>query len=240
VSRFRRSDGTIVSRLYPADVMSLSQYEIRQDALAFRFNPNDLRLFENNGIDTLWQLDLPTDANDFDFNEILDVHLVLYYDGFFDPVLEANIREALPAIGSASRVFSMRLSFPDELFYLKNQGQAELLFEPTMFPRNQTELVRTANTIKVTGNPQAIAGLTIRLTSEAVGGELVLETNADGEVLDSVAGSPLATLKDQPMLDRWSLQIRAEDNPQLVENGVLNLGGIEDVLVFSEFAFSYR
>ncbi|MCA9285598.1 MAG: hypothetical protein KDA22_10300 [Phycisphaerales bacterium] len=240
VSRFRRSDGTIVSRMYPADVMSLSQYEIRQDALAFRFNPNDLRLFENNGIDTLWQLDLPLDANDFDFNEILDVHLVLYYDGFFDPELEANIREALPATGSASRVFSMRLSFPDELFYLKNQGQAELLFEPIMFPRNQTELVRTTNTIKVTGDAQAIAGLTIRLTSDAVGGELVLETNADGEILDTAAGSPLATLKDKPMLDRWSVQIRAEDNPQLVADGTLDLGGIEDVLVFSEYAFGYR
>ena len=36
-------------------------------------------------------------ANDFDFADILDVHVVLYYDGFFDPVLESQIRAALPA-----------------------------------------------------------------------------------------------------------------------------------------------
>jgi hypothetical protein len=53
VSRFRRADGTLAERLYPPDVMVLSQYDVRQDVLLFRFNPNDLRLFENNGIETV-------------------------------------------------------------------------------------------------------------------------------------------------------------------------------------------
>ena len=80
--------------------MALSQYDMRQDALAFRFSPNDLRLFENNGIATLWQLDLPPSANDFDFDEILDVQLVLYYDGFFSPALGAEqSRRRFPASG---------------------------------------------------------------------------------------------------------------------------------------------
>ena len=96
--------------LYPSDVMALSQYEIRQDALAFRFNPNDLRLFENNGIDTLWQIDLPLNANDFDYRDILDIQLVLYYDGFFSPRLEQTIVAGLPKSGTASRAFSMRMS----------------------------------------------------------------------------------------------------------------------------------
>ena len=51
-----------------------------------------------------WQLDLPPDANDFDFAEILDVHLVLYYDGFFDPTLEPQVRAALPTTGGARGV----------------------------------------------------------------------------------------------------------------------------------------
>ena len=85
VSQFRLSDGSIVTRLYPPDVMPLSSYDIRADALAFRVDPKDLRLFENNGIDTMWQLDLPLDANDFDLAQILDVQLVLYYDSRFSP-----------------------------------------------------------------------------------------------------------------------------------------------------------
>ncbi|MFO1498525.1 MAG: hypothetical protein U1G07_09060 [Verrucomicrobiota bacterium] len=160
VSRFRSSTGAILERLYPADVMLLSQYEIRQDALTFRFDPNELRLFENNGIETLWQLDLPLSANDFDYRGILDVHLVLYYDGFFDPGLETTIRAALPASGGASRAFSMRLTFPDELFYLKNQGEGELSLDASLFPMIQRDLTRTTTTLKLTGKPATVNGLT--------------------------------------------------------------------------------
>jgi hypothetical protein len=240
VSRFRASDASITERLYPADVMALSQYEIRQDALAFRFNPNDLRLFENNGIETLWQIDLPLDANDFDYSEILDVHLILYYDGFFDPTLETSVKATLPKFNSASRAFSMQLSFPDELFFLKNQGEAELTFEPIMFPRNQKDLIRTTNTLKLTGQSQAVQNLTLRLTAASVVGDLILKTDANGNVLDSPPGSPLRGLQGKAMLDRWRIRMQAVDNPQLVRNGVLDLSGLNDLLIFSEYKFTYR
>jgi hypothetical protein len=240
VSRFRASNGGTITRLYPADVMVLSQYEIRQDALTFRFNPNDLRLFENNGIDTLWRLDLPLDANDFDSTDILDVHLVLYYDGFFDPSLETQIRAALPANGAAARGVSMKLSSPDELFYLKNQGEAELVFGADDFPRNQKDRVRTTDTIRLTGTPQATQNVKLRLTSDALGAELLLTTDANGEVHDTAAGAPLQGLRNKPVLDRWRIAIRAADNPQLVQNGVLNLSGLDDLMVFFEYKFNYR
>jgi hypothetical protein len=237
VSRFRAAGGAVVERLYPADVMVLSQYEIRQDALAFRFNPNDLRLFENNGLETLWRLDLPLDANDFDLGEILDVQLVLYYDGFFDPTLEAAVRGALPASGSASRAVSLRFSAPDELFYLKSQGEAELTFDAALFPRSQTNLKRTRDSLQVTG--PAAAGLTLRLTAGSAGGEMVLQTDARGEVRDG-AGSPLAALRGKAVPDRWRFAVRAEDNPQLVKDGALDLGGIDDLRVLFEYQFDYR
>ena len=241
VSRFRNSAGAVVPRLYPSDVMALSQYDIRQDALVFRSSPNDLRVFENSGIATSWQLDLPPSANDFDYRDILDVRLVLYYDGFFDPVLENQVKATLPATGSASRAFSMRMSFPDELFYLRNQGEAELAFDATMFPQNQKTLTRTAATLKVTGATAATAGLTVRLAASSLGPTTItLTTNADGEVSDAAADSPLRALRDKPMVDTFTLQITAADNPQLVEGGVLDLSGIEDVLLFAEYGFTYR
>jgi hypothetical protein len=239
VSRFRTSDGATVERLYAADVMVLSQYEIRQDALAFRFDPNDLRLFENNGIETLWQLDLPLDANDFDFGDILDIQLVLYYDGFFDPALEAQVRAALPVAASASRSMSLKFSAPDELFYLRNQGEAELVFDSTLFPRSQKGLTRTKDTLKLTGQAAAVQGLTLRLTTDGNGGEMVLTTDAKGEVRDA-AGSPLAALQGKAVLDRWRFAVRADDNPQLVKDGTLDLSGIDDLMVFFEYQFDYR
>lgn len=239
VSKFRKEDGTVTSRLYPSDVMALSQYDLRQDALAFRFNPNDLRLFENNGIETMWQIELPLNANDFDYSEILDVQLVLYYDGFFSPTLEQTVKAALPIKDTASRAFSMRLSFPDELFYLKNKGDAEVVFDAAMFPRNQTNFNRNQTTLKVSGKPAAISGLTLRLKSKIHGTELVLKTDAQGLITD-VAPQPLNALRNQTLLDEWTIRITVDDNPTLVQGGTLDLSGISDVLAFFEYGFDYR
>jgi hypothetical protein len=240
ISKFRLEDGSVRTRLYPSDVMPLSQYEIRQDALAFRFNPNDLRLFENNGIDTLWQLELPLGANNFQYGELLDVQLVLYYDGFFSPGLEARVKATLPTTGSASRAFTMRLMFPDELFYLKNTGEAELVFDAGMFPHQQTDLQRTDVVLKVTGQANVMANLKLRLRAANFGNELVLTTNAQGEVNDSTPGQPLRNLRRQSMLDTWSVRITAADNPGLVQDGKLDLSGLNDVLLFVEYNFKYR
>ncbi|MBV9354974.1 MAG: hypothetical protein JO023_05550 [Chloroflexi bacterium] len=241
VSSFRYPNGKAVDRLYPADVLPLSQYDLRQDALALPVSPNDLRLFENNGIGTSWQLALPPSANDFDFGDILDVHLVLYFDGFFDPQLETQVRNALPTTGSASRACSLSMSFPDELFYLKNQGRAELVFDATMFPRSQTQLERSRTVLKVSGDPRTAQNLTLQLVADAVGATpITLKTDASGQVDDAAAGSPLAALRGKPMLDRWVLSIAPADNPQLVKNGALDLSGLKDVLVFAEYGFTYR
>ena len=79
------------------------------------------------------------------------------------------------------------------------------------------------------------------MIADAIGATAVtLKTDANGEVNDSIAGSPLAALRGKPMLDRWALSISAADNPQLVKNGVLDLSGARDVLVFTEYAFTYR
>jgi hypothetical protein len=240
VSQFRLADGSVVARSYPADVMAISNYEIRQDALAFRVNPNDLRLFENNGIATLWQLSLPADANDLDFRDILDVQLVLYFDGFWNPTLESTIRAALPGTGTASRGISMRMSFPDEMYYLKHQGDAELSLDAGMFPRTQRDLVRTLVTLKALGKPGTVDSLTLRLTSANHGVEIVATTDAQGEINDSTPGAPLDALKNEAMLDDWTIQITAADNALLVVDGALDLSGLDDILMFFEYSFTYR
>ena len=160
--------------------MPLSAYAIRQDAVAFRVTPNDLQLFENNGVNTMWQIDLPLDANDLDFRAIVDVRLALYYDGFFDAGLEKTIKAALPKNGAATRVTSMRLSFPDELFYLKGQGEAQLVCDATLFPMTQTNLKRTKSSLRVLGDPTVTKGVTLHVASSVLGRELVVKTDANG------------------------------------------------------------
>ncbi len=236
VSRFRSENGDVFKRLYPSSVMALSQYDIRQDALSFRFNPNELRLFENNGIDTLWQLDLPFNANDFDYEDILDIQMVIYFDGFFSPSLEKTIVATLPVSGTAGRGFSMRLSFFDELYYLKNKGEGVLRFDESMFPHSQMNLKRTAVKLKALGKPEIISGLTIRLTSVNHGSEIVLKADAKGEV----TGEQVNILLGESMIDQWTLHVTAADNLALVNNGIVNLNGLDDIQVFFEFSFDYR
>jgi hypothetical protein len=239
-SRFRQVDGTVVTRLYPADVMPLSSYEIRQDALAFRVNPNDLQLFENNGTDTLWQLDLPLSANDMDLGSIIDVQLVLYYDGFFDPVLETQIKAALPKSAAATRVTSMRLTFPDELFYLKSQGQAQLVYDATLFPMTQTNLKRTKSSLRVSGDAATISGLTLRLASAVTGKTYTVKADASGVVAGAAAADPLSVLNGTPVFDTLTISILAADNPALVAAGKLNLNGLTDLMTYFEYTFDYR
>jgi hypothetical protein len=240
VSRFRQADGTVATRQYRADVMPLSSYEIRQDALAFRVNPNDLQLFENNGIDTLWQLDMPPGANDVDFDSIVDVQLVLYYDGFFDPGLETKILAALPKSASAARVTSMRVTFPDELFYLKSQGQAQLVYDATLFPRTQTNLKRTKSSLRVTGDAATTNGLTLRVASAVTGKTYTVKTDANGLVPGTAAADPLSVLNGSAVFDTLSISIQAADNPGLVSGGKLNLTGLSDLMTYFEYSFDYR
>jgi hypothetical protein len=239
-SRVRLSDGTVVTRLYPADVMPLSAYEFRQDALAFQVNPNDLQLFENNGIDTLWQLDMPLSANDIDFGSIIDVQLVLYYDGFFDSNLEATIIAGLPKSSSATRVTSMQLTFPDELFYLKSQGQAQLVYDDTLFPMTQTNLKRTKSSLRVSGNAATMNGLTLRVTSSVMGKTFTVKTDANGMVAGTAAADPLFALNGNPVFDTLTIAILPADNPTLVNAGNLNLNGLTDLMTYFEYTFDYR
>ncbi|MFZ5818119.1 MAG: hypothetical protein ACOY93_22940 [Bacillota bacterium] len=240
VSAFRTADGTIRQQVYPQDLMPLSQYQQREDALIFRINPNELRLFENNGIATRWQLELPLDANDFDYRQILDIQLVLYYDAFYSATLEQQVRASLPAGGSASRALSLAMFYPDELFYLKNQGSAEIAFDASMFPANQVNLVRSRLVLRCTGDPAAVGGLRLRLFSRELGSEVEIQTAPDGTVDASAAGSPLAPLLGRPLLDEWTIRIKADDNPGVLRDGQLDLTGIGDLLVFVEYSFDYR
>ncbi len=237
VSRFRGADGSIVSRTYPADVMPLSQYSVRGDALMFRFNPNDLRAFELNGIDALWQLELPPGANRFDLGDILDAQLILYYDGYFSPALEASVKASLPDTGASARVISLAMELPDELFFLKNNGEAEFSFSAAMFPSNQTNRRRSDIVLRLTGEPSTVRNLTLRLASDEHGEQLTLTTNAAGEVDSDGARRRCAASRSSTAGPSASPRRTTRTSCATAQ---LDLSGLSDLMVFLEFNFDYR
>jgi hypothetical protein len=237
VSQFRKKDGTIVNQVYPSDVMPLSEYNVRQDAIVFQLDSNQLRLFENNGIATMWQLDLPLGTNTFSLNQILDIQLVLYYDGFFHPTLEAQVKAALPAGGQAVKGLGMRIFAPDELYFLRSQGEALLRIDDSMFAANQENLVLRNYRIQAVGEAATIDGLRLAVEFDTVGQSFTFLLDASGEA-DGTAVFPAPV--NQPLFDTWTLRITAADNPQLVVNGELDLRGLHDVVVFVEYTFDYK
>lgn len=236
VSQFRQKDGEIVNQIYPADVMPLTEYSVRQDALVFQLDAKELRLFENNGVATMWQLELPLATNTFNLSQILDIHLVVHYDGFFNSQLEANILAALPGNGSASSGLGLRLYAPDELYYLRSQGEAELSISPELFPANQTNQVLSSYYIQATGDANTISGLNVRVSLEDLGSSFTFELDENGKADDALFADPL----NNSLFDKWTFTIEAEDNPQLVIDDSLDLTGLADLAVFVEYDFEYR
>ncbi|MGP1373758.1 MAG: hypothetical protein ACTS3T_13090 [Almyronema sp.] len=230
LSQFRQKNGTVVNQTYPADVMPLSDYNVKQDAIVFQLDSRELRLFENNGIATLWQLDLPLAVNTFDLGQILDIQMVLYYDGFFDARLEQQIKATLPAVGSGARALSLRLYAADELFFLKSQGTAELAIAPELFPANQTQPVLKHYRIQAMGAASTVAGLNLRIDFINAGVSHTFQLDSDGNADDASFSDPL----DRSLFDTWRLTIDPADNPSV------DLSQLDDIAVYVEYTFTYR
>ncbi|WP_426594771.1 hypothetical protein ACPPVS_04325 [Cellulomonas sp. McL0617] len=234
VSHFRAADGSVQQLVYPPDVLPLSLYDARTDAIVLRADSQQLRLFENNGAATMWRLELPLGTNEVDLSALLDVYLVVYLDAFFDGGLEGTVKAGLPTTGTAGRATSLRLQAPDELFFLRTQGSGDLVVSAADLPRTQKDLVRTSFTLRVSGAPATV----VRLTPASTGTELVLTTDADG----LVQGAPVASLLGGGVADRFTVHITAADNPTLAvgPGGVPDLSGITDVSVYQDYSFTWR
>jgi hypothetical protein len=234
LSKFRRKDGSIVSQAYPSDVMPLTDYNVRQDAVVFQLSSNELRLFENNGIATVWQLDLPLGSNTFDLRQILDVQLVLYYDGFFSPGLEQSTLAALPATGTGSRAFSLRLTAPDELFFLRSQGSAALTLDEALLPANQGHPQLKSYFLQARG--PAANGLKLRVDWAGLGSGNLFTLDAGGNAGGAAFTAPVG----RTLFDTLNFTVSAADNPQLVKDGALDLSGLLDLSLFVDYGFTYR
>lgn len=230
LSQFRRKEGTIVNQTYPADVMPLSEYDVKQDAIVFQLDSKELRLFENNGIATMWQLELPLANNTFDLNQILDIQMVLYYDGFFDPALEQQVKAALPNSGKGGRALGLQLYAPDELFFLKSQGTAELSITPDLFPANQVGHVLTRYRIQAIGQPTTVDGLTLSIDFADLGASHAFQLDSDGNADDADFAGPL----NRSLFDTWTITVDPAANP-----GV-DLSDLKDIAVYVEYDFNYR
>ena len=131
--------------------------------------------------------------------------------------------------------------FPDELFYLKNKGEAEDRIRGRHVPAaTRRTLKRTTSTLKATGEAATVGGLTLRLTHRVHGAEMTIRTDAAGEVNATTPGQPLNALRNENLLRQLDREDHGGGQPGPGHGGKLDLAGLTDLLVFLEYTFEYR
>ena len=138
------------------------------------------------------------------------------------------------------RVLTAARPEPEGTVGLFAAGAAELRFDAGMFARTQTNLERTRVVVAARGDDAIVNGLTIRLDSQDQGTSIKAKLDSAGMLDSGTSRSALKPLVGEPVFDAWTVRIDPGDNPSLVHDGALELGGLKDVVVFLEYTFDYR
>ena len=96
-----------------ASIDNTGRFDLIADQSATMFLP-----FENAGFETLWQLDLPRNANAFNFESIADVILSIKCTALFSMDYQSQVLKRLQKEFSAVRTFSFRTEFADQWYDL--------------------------------------------------------------------------------------------------------------------------
>jgi tetratricopeptide (TPR) repeat protein len=207
ISSWRRSDGTVQSRVSAPESLVLSGFDLRRDSALFRVDPGRLRVFENSGSAGSWRLRVPPGSNDVDYASIFDVRIVLYFLCLHDARLEAQIRAAMPTTGEAAQAFSARLHAPDQYFaFGPDPGSDTIRFtlDPRAFPYNQQHL-RIAeigvSVLRSEGQKPAVAFGGVDLDVTLGGSTRSGTTTADGVVASDRGGGALGGFAGEPVGD---------------------------------------
>ena len=128
----------------------------------------------------------------------------------------------------ASRGISLRLYAPDELYFLRSQGSAELRLTPDLFPANHTNHRLKSYSLQAVG--ENVAGLRVRVNFDGLGVAHTFQLDAGGNVSGATFPDPL----NRSLFGTWTLTINPNDNPGF------NLSNLVDVAVFLEYEFDYR
>jgi hypothetical protein len=164
-------------KTHEMETMVLSKYAIREDRMVFTPPAEQTGIFENTGVASEWTLEIPKSSNNFDYNTLSDVKLVIAFTAQYDDQLAAmerkkylENRNSNPENYEALTMFSARYQFPDGFYRFINsidetqyqQDDLHLSFplKKYYFPINELDF-KTAEAMLVFFPPDSISGNTI-------------------------------------------------------------------------------
>lgn len=244
VSRYRTSDiNKINYRIQPVETLLLSEYRLnldkQSDVFVFPVDSAKLKTFERAGVEGTWTLEIPKSTNDLDLNDITNIQITFYYNAFYDQKLDEDVRAQLASFAKASK--RVRLG---EIFYtlsnFKKTGKWKFSLELKRFPHNQLNpQIQKVTMLLLTEQGTDPSGWNIRFSVPGHPNTTVASPNAQGEIVAAV-GNPWGALMTGTAIGDYLVEIRADENPNLVENGVLKLDKIHDIIIILEYGYTPR
>ncbi len=233
--------GDMKIRVQSRETMVISDYDPRGDAL---LNPEDrrmLRIFQGAGLASTWRLELPRGLNDLDYGALTDVRLTLHYKARFDPELRERVLQELaarPGVNARQRGIPLRWIYPDAFFHFQDTGELRITLSGEDFRRNETQPALTdVSILVITDGSRPAGGLTLALSTPGRAA-LSATTDVDGAIQSSTPGSSWAALTGGSAVGDYVLMLDAGNNPDLVENGRLNLSPIVNVALILGYSFT--
>ena len=229
-------------RIQSKETLVLSDYQMRNDSLLYRDNPNMLHIFEGAGVASSWHLEIPRGTNDVDYGALTDVRLIFYYTARYDDTLKSRVLAhlaKLPAVTQRSCSLPLAWLYPDAFFHFQDTGTLTLTLANSDFPLNQLAPVLTDVALLVTTVGASAAGITFSLATPGLPAGASAATDANGQIASSTtaAFTPLAT---GSALGTYTIAVPQAANPALVKNGALDLSAIVNVSLIFNYTFTPR
>jgi len=244
ISLFRTKDGEKKARIQPRETMLLSSYNLRNDAIVFRPSEEIRGIFEDSGVATSWDLEIPRGTNDLNYNAIRDIRIVFYFESFYNSLLAENVTAALPVNGTWSRSYSVLTEFPDAFFRFQDTGELFFDIRKADFPYNHDNVLATGINIMVLPDSEHGRVATLRLKHPDDPDPVAFTTNNETGVFSSDADNPANPLNsfigNSPLSD-WLLSMDFENNPDFIEDEVPpRVKGIKDIIISLNYNYQRR
>lgn len=240
-SRYRTADGDEKVRVHGVDTLALSEYDIRQDGFLYRAAPGVHGLFEGHGLATTWELSLPKRSNDFDFRQLADVRLIVYYSAQFSPQLRdaALAREPLPGELVHVRNFLARYDFPEAWYSFLDDGSLSFTLDAADLPRNETAFTTAQLALTLVGEDGVdVKGVDVEVTPPGRAAAKQ-KTDAGGSVA-AAEGNALAGAMGGPLLGEWEVRVTPPAGSDLLgEDGGLRPGALRNLALVVQYGFSW-
>ncbi|PEZ06746.1 hypothetical protein CN326_09720 [Bacillus sp. AFS018417] len=244
ISRYRTQDiNQIKFRIQPKETLLLSEYRLKEDAFVFPTDTRKLKIFEGAGVESTWTLEIPKATNDLDFYSITDIRITFYYNAFYDQTLEGAVKEQLASFTGATvrqKSIPLRWAYPDVFFHFQDTGKLAFSLDSIDFPFNeQNPQIRKLAMMLITEPGMNPSNWKIRFGVPGHAEPVAASPNEKGEIV-AASGHPWEPLVTGKAIGDYLIEIRAEENPDLVENGVLKLNKIRNIIFILEYEYKPR